>query len=92
MAEHPSIKFDNRSKEFYTVLKRLVDGYFRDNSLNNKGNANRLPKTICHVHYPKLSKIVATTAAEFNLPYNSKKTFVSAIYSHIKTLYRLGRA
>jgi linoleoyl-CoA desaturase len=47
--------------------------------------------TICHVHYPALSRIVARTASEFNLPYHHQKTFAGAIYSHGKTLYRLGR-
>jgi len=47
--------------------------------------------TICHIHYPALSKIVARTALEFSLPYHSQKTFAGAIYSHGKTLYRLGR-
>lgn len=47
--------------------------------------------TICHVHYKKLSKIVAQTAHEFNLPYKSQKTFGIALLNHIKMLYRLGR-
>ncbi len=46
---------------------------------------------ICHVHYPKISKIVAQTAAEFNLPYHAKKTFVGALWTHEKMLWKLGR-
>lgn len=46
---------------------------------------------ICHVHYKKLSKIVRETAAEFNLPYQSEKTFVGAIATHGKMLKRLGQ-
>lgn len=46
---------------------------------------------VCHVHYKKLSKIVRETAEEFNLPYNSEKTFASALVSHAKMLKRLGR-
>ena len=45
---------------------------------------------ICHVHYRKLSKIVRKTALEFNLPYNSRPTFVHALYYHAKLLYQLG--
>lgn len=45
---------------------------------------------VCHVHYKKLSKIVRKTAEEFNLPYNSEKTFVGALSSHAKMLKRLG--
>ena len=48
--------------------------------------------TICHVHYPKISRIVKETAAEFQLPYLSKKTFIGALWSHELMLWRLGRA
>lgn len=46
---------------------------------------------ICHVHYKKLSKIVRETAAEYNLPYQSEKTFVGAIATHGKMLKKLGQ-
>lgn len=46
---------------------------------------------VCHVHYKKLSKIVAETAKEFNLPYNSQKTFLGAIRQHSIMLKELGQ-
>lgn len=46
---------------------------------------------ICHVHYKKLSKIVKATAAEYGLPYYSEPTFFSAVKSHFKMLYLLGK-
>ncbi len=46
---------------------------------------------ICHVHYRKISKIVRSTAKEYNIPYNSYPTFISALVSHGKMLYSLGR-
>lgn len=46
---------------------------------------------ICHVHYRKISKIVRETAEEFNIPYKSYPTFISALVSHGKMLYVLGR-
>ena len=46
---------------------------------------------ICHVHYKKLSRIVADTAKEYGIPYNSRKTFISAIGDHIKMLRQLGK-
>lgn len=46
---------------------------------------------ICHVHYRKISKIVRETAEEYNIPYRSYPTFLSALVSHGKTLYALGR-
>jgi linoleoyl-CoA desaturase len=45
---------------------------------------------ICHVHYPKLSKIVRDTAIEFNLPYY-QNSLLGAISSHAKHLNRLGK-
>ena len=45
---------------------------------------------ICHVHYKKISKIVKSTAEEFNLPYNSEKTFAKALKVHAQMLYKLG--
>jgi linoleoyl-CoA desaturase len=45
---------------------------------------------ISHVHYPQISKIVAATAQEFNVPYKYEKTFGRAIYEHAKMLYVLG--
>ena len=46
---------------------------------------------ICHVHYRKISVIVASTAKEFNMPYNSESTFLVALKNHFKMLYKLGR-
>tara|TARA_Y100000994_G_scaffold249623_1_gene262776 strand:+ start:17998 stop:18915 length:918 start_codon:yes stop_codon:yes gene_type:complete len=45
---------------------------------------------ICHVHYSSISNIVKRKAIEYNLPYNCKKNFTQAIYSHAKMLYYLG--
>ena len=46
---------------------------------------------ICHVHYRKLSNIVSKTAKEYNIPYHSGKSFLSALYSHGKLLKQLGK-
>jgi linoleoyl-CoA desaturase len=46
---------------------------------------------ICHIHYRKLSNIVARTAEEFGIPYLTKKTFPGAIADHIAMLRELGR-
>lgn len=45
---------------------------------------------VCHVHYKKLSEIVRKTASEFNLPYQSEKTFFGALYTHGRMLKKLG--
>ncbi len=45
---------------------------------------------ICHVHYRKIAPIVQATAAEFKIPYYSKRTFLDALKSHFHMLYLLG--
>jgi linoleoyl-CoA desaturase len=47
--------------------------------------------TICHVHYTEISKIVKSTAKEFNVPYMEIKTFRAAIMLHAKELKMLGQ-
>lgn len=46
---------------------------------------------ISHLHYRKISEIVKATAEEYNYPYNSAPSLVSALVSHTKMLYTLGR-
>lgn len=45
---------------------------------------------ICHVHYPKIAKIVKETAKEFNVPYYEHRTFGQAIKSHLDFLKMMG--
>ena len=37
-----------------------------------------------------ISKLVKEKAKQYKLPYNCKKNFLSAIFSHAKMLYKLG--
>ncbi len=46
---------------------------------------------VCHIHYPKIAKIVADVAKEYNIPYQVMPTFRSALIAHGKMLKRLGR-
>lgn len=46
---------------------------------------------ICHVHYKSISKIVQSTAEEYNLRYNANDSLFGAIRSHILFLKKLGR-
>jgi linoleoyl-CoA desaturase len=46
---------------------------------------------ICHVHYPKLSAIVRSAAAAFNIPYHVEPTFLKALREHARMLKVLGR-
>lgn len=45
--------------------------------------------SICHVHYPEISKIVEKTAKEYGLPYRSIDTFRGALSLHQKMLKKL---
>jgi len=66
------------------VLTWLVGG------LNHQVEHHLFP-SICHIHYPEISKIVEKTANEFNIPYKSANTFAEAVWSHEKMLWKLGR-
>ena len=57
--------------------------------LNHQVEHHLFP-TICHVHYPAISKIVKQTAEEFGLPYHSHPSFFAAIREHGKMLQKLG--
>ncbi|GAB3651172.1 acyl-CoA desaturase [Echinicola sediminis] len=47
---------------------------------------------ICHVHYRKIAPIVRATAAEYQLPYYSKVSFLDALKSHFTMLRWLGNS
>lgn len=46
---------------------------------------------ICHIHYKHIAPIVEKTAKQYDLKYNLKPTFLSALNSHIKRLKKLGQ-
>lgn len=45
---------------------------------------------ICHVHYRALSQIISETAKEYDVPYYSHSSFLSALKYHAKMLKSLG--
>lgn len=47
--------------------------------------------SICHVHYPEISKIVKSTAGEYGVPYLEYENLSGAIRSHISVLRRFGK-
>ncbi|MBN8704114.1 MAG: acyl-CoA desaturase [Bacteroidetes bacterium] len=47
--------------------------------------------TICHVHYPEVSKIVEATAKEFGVPFLENETLLDALASHVRALKKFGR-
>ena len=57
--------------------------------LNYQIEHHLLPN-VCHIHYKRISHIVAETAREYGIPYNTKRTFLAAIADHVKLLRQLG--
>ena len=47
---------------------------------------------ICHVHYPKIAKIVESTAKEYDYPYITRTTLLGALKGHYSFLRKLGQA
>ncbi|MGV3762578.1 fatty acid desaturase family protein [Parapedobacter sp.] len=47
---------------------------------------------ISHVHYPAINKLVKATCKEFGVTYLEHRTMVGAFASHLRHIYRLGRA
>ncbi len=46
---------------------------------------------VSHVHYPKLQPFIVDLCRKHNLPYNENPTFLSAVWSHIVTLWYFGK-
>lgn len=46
---------------------------------------------ISHIHYRKISKIIAETAKEYDLPYYVNNNFFVAVWRHMKMLQQLGK-
>jgi len=57
----------------------------------NQHLAHHLCPTICHVHYGPLTKIIREVAEEHGLHYKGN-TWLGAIASHWRFLYKMGRA
>lgn len=47
--------------------------------------------TICHIHYPQISKIVKQTAEEFNLPYFEYEKLSQALGAHMRHLNKMAQ-
>lgn len=77
---HTTMNFSRHNK----LLSWYVGG------LNFQVEHHLFPK-ICHIHYPKIAPIVKKTAEQFNIPYKENPTILSALSSHLRYLYALGR-
>lgn len=73
----------------FAPKNKLMFWYF--GGLTNQVEHHLFPN-ICHVHYKRISRIVAKTAKEFELPYHVNKTFFAAVKGHAQVLKNLGRS
>ena len=46
---------------------------------------------ICHIHYPKISRIVENVCKEFGVQYNAHRGFWSGVASHVRWLRQMGQ-
>lgn len=72
----------------YSTDSKLFSWFF--GCLNFQVEHHLFPN-ICHVHYPKISQIVKSTAKEFGIPYHCQDSFGDAVSEHFKLLRLLGR-
>lgn len=66
---------------------RLITWYV--GGLNYQIEHHLFPK-VCHVHYPRLARIVREVCAEFDIGYTSYPSFGAAVLSHGRLLRRMG--
>ncbi|RYZ23165.1 MAG: hypothetical protein EOO10_21220, partial [Chitinophagaceae bacterium] len=74
-----------RTTDDYSPDSRIISFLF--SGLNHHVAHHLFPK-YCHVHYPAITKILRTTAREFNLRYRHND-LVSALASHFRLLKQL---
>jgi linoleoyl-CoA desaturase len=46
---------------------------------------------ICHIHYPRISKLVEETCREFGIQYNAHRSFFAGVASHFRWLRTMGQ-
>ncbi|AWW31958.1 acyl-CoA desaturase [Echinicola strongylocentroti] len=97
--EMPVPKKDNNIEEAWAIHQMRTTANFAVNSktatflcggLNFQVEHHLFP-TICHIHYPAISKMLRDTAAEFNVPYINNGSFLTALGSHYRFLKKHGR-
>ena len=46
---------------------------------------------ICHIHYPRLSRLVENTCKEFGVQYHAHRGFFAGVASHFRWLRQMGQ-
>lgn len=98
-AEFPQPTADGRMEDAWAIhqVQTTVD-FSRKNRVLcwllgglNFQVVHHLFPTVCHVHYPALSRIVEETCREFGVRYSAHRSFLAGVASHFRWLRRLGR-
>jgi linoleoyl-CoA desaturase len=98
-SEYPVPNDNNKMANTWAVHQLLNTANFSPNSkfiswfiggLNFQVEHHLFPH-ICHIHYPKISKIVKQVADQFDLPYHVQPSFAVALRMHASMLKNLGR-
>jgi len=72
----------------FAVQNKFVSWFL--GGLNYQVEHHLFPR-ISHVHYPAIQQIVAQVCAEYNVAYHSFPTTRSALASHFRHMYKLGK-
>ncbi len=78
-----------RSTANFATKNKFVSWFI--GGLNYQVEHHLFPK-VCHIHYPKINKIVQETCKEHNITYLEFPTVFSAYKSHLTHLKQVGRA
>lgn len=71
----------------FSTRNRLI--HFLLGGLNYQIEHHLFPH-ICHIHLDQISRIVRTVVQKHGLPYHENETALKAVWSHFRTLKRLG--
>jgi len=90
--EHGPLVLDFSAHQLATTVDFARDSAWLSwyvGGLNFQAVHHLFPR-VCHLHYPALARIVAKTAAEFDVPYHATPTLRAALRSHYRWLRRMG--
>lgn len=77
-----------RTTSNFAMGNRFINWYV--GGLNFQVEHHLFPR-VCSVHYPAISKILKSTAEQFDVPYHYHEKFGGAVRSHYRYLKQLGR-
>lgn len=88
MAEDEWMEHQLRTTADFAQKSRFINWFV--GGLNFQVEHHLFP-TICHIHYPAISKIVRQTAEEFGLPYKEYTKLGDALKAHFRHLGEMAR-